>query len=148
MKKIVFIVAAVALMLAIQPEAKSQAALYNLLSTPYNLTKDTISNAATVTLTSGVVSGGSVTATVQVNITEISGTTAGTLTLFGSLNGTEWIALTDASAVPAIATKTATDVASQAFIWRVTGNPMRYYRVSWVGTGTMSDSFTAQLVVR
>lgn len=148
MKKIVFIIAAVALMLAIRPEAKSQAALYNLLSTPYGLTSDTISNAATVTLTSGVVSGGSVTATVQINITEISGTTAGTITLFGSLNGTEWIALTDASAVPAIATKTATDVASQQFIWRVTGNPMRYYRVSWTGTGTMSDRLTAQLVVR
>jgi hypothetical protein len=145
-KKLIFILSAVALLIVCQPEAKSQS-LYKLLST-YSKEVDTVTNAATSILTSGLVSSGSTTATVQVNITELSGTTAGTLTLFGSIDGTNFIALTDATAVPAIATKTATDVASQSFLWRVTGNPMRYYRVSWTGSGTMAATFNAQLTSR
>lgn len=82
--------------------------------------------------------------TIQVFITETSGVTAGTLTLQGSLNGTDWVALTDATAVPAIATKTATDVASQTFHWVLNHNPMRFYRISWTGSGTMVDTFTAK----
>lgn len=146
MKKIIFIFAAVALLLAFKPEVKAQG-VYNLLSS-YSSVKDTVSNAGTAYLQTGPIADKTTTVTVVINATELSGTTAGTITLFGSLDGTNWIALTDSTAVPAIAAKTATDVATQSFMWRVSDNPVRYYRVSWTGSGTMSDWFTAQLIVR
>jgi hypothetical protein len=146
MKKIGFIILAIVAVLMVAPQAKSQA-LYNLLST-YSLTSDTTVNAGTSVLSTGLVGTSAGTATVVINITKISGTVAGTITLQGSLDNSNWIALTDATAVPAIATKTATDVASQSFMWRVTGNPVRYYRVSWTGTGTMSARFNAQAIIR
>lgn len=147
MKKLIFLLAAFALVLTFQEVKAQKGGLYKLTSV-YSLPSDTVTNATTVYLTSPEVKDVDGTATIVINATEISGTTAGTITLQGSLDGTNWIALTDATAVPAIATKTATDVASQSFMWRVTGNPVRFYRVSWAGSGTMSDSFTAQLVVR
>lgn len=118
--------------------------LKNPLS-PY-ATSDTVVNTATAYLTSDRVAGPAQTVTVQVVCTEISGTTAGTITLQGSINGTNFVALTDSTTVPNITTKTATDVASQSFTWQVTNSPYLYYRVSWTGSGTMSNKFSAKIM--
>lgn len=118
------------------------------LKSVYSLTRDTVTNTATITLTSTRVpssAGGST--LVWVAVTKISGTVGGTITLQGSIDGTNWKAANTADTQTALATVTATD-ASNTYHWRLTGNPYPYYRVSWTGTGTMSASFTSKLQVR
>lgn len=126
--------------------AQAQTSVLADLKSVYSLTSDTVVNTATVTLTSAAISGPAQDVSVQIVCTEISGTTAGTITLLGSLDGTNFVALTDSTTVPAITTKTATDVASQSFLWNIKGSPYRYYRVSWTGSGTMSNRFSAKLM--
>jgi hypothetical protein len=109
---------------------------------------DSVTNAGTTYLTSGAVTGTKAIVSVQVTAAEISGTTAGTLSLLGSLDGTNFKAATLAEVSTAVNTYTATDVTSQTFIWRITGNPYKYYRVSWTGTGTMLDTFSAVMIAR
>lgn len=84
---------------------------------------------------------------VQIIANKTSGTVAGTITLMGSLDGVNWKAATITEASTALNTYTATDVASQTFIWRLTGAPYLYYEVSWTGTGTMVATFTATAYV-
>lgn len=115
------------------------------MKSTFDLSSDTVTNTGTVWLQATNVKG-SGDANVQVVCTKISGTVAGTLTLQGSLDGINFVALTDTTSVPAIPTKTATDVASQTFLWRVTNHPCVAYRVSWTGSGTMAASFTASLL--
>lgn len=79
-----------------------------------------------------------VTTTIHFEAAETSGTTAGTVSLYGSVDGTNYRAISST-------TFTATDVATQGFIWTLTGSPVPYYRVTWTGSGTMVDTFTAKL---
>lgn len=118
------------------------------LKSSFNLTSDTVTNTATGYLQATALSGAKGVASIQIVITKISGTVAGTITLQGSNDGTNFIALTNTSTVPQIATATATDVASQTFGWTIGLNVWRYYRVSWTGAGTMSARFTGKLHVR
>jgi len=117
---------------------------YNPLGS--SLESDTVVNSATAYLTTRVVSPApAVTSTIRVIATEISGTTGGTITLLGSLDGTTFKAMTTPNTVTALATHTATDVASNQYDWIITGSPFLYYRVSWTGTGTMSATLSAKL---
>lgn len=86
----------------------------------------------------------SLSTTIQVNITKISGTVAGTVTLQGSLDGVSYNTATS-GALAITATYTATDVAAQSKSWVIVNNPYRYYRVSWTGSGTMVATMTAQI---
>ncbi len=122
----------------------ANAQVYSLLS-PYSIASDTAVNTTPTFLSSGVISPApAVTTTIEVAVTKISGTVAGTITLQGSMNGTSWKALNTPNTVTALATHTATD-ASATYHWIITGSPFPYYRVSWTGSGTMSASFTAKL---
>ncbi len=124
--------------------AKAQEDLLNPLS-PY-ATSDTVTNSGTAYLTTGLISrAAATTTTIRVIATEISGTTGGTISLLGSLDGTTFKALTTPNTVTALATHTATDVASNQYDWIISGSPFLYYRVSWTGTGTMSARFTAKI---
>lgn len=116
------------------------------LKSVYSLTRDTVTNTATITLTSTRVPVGN-NVTVYVAVTKISGTVGGTLTLMGSFDGTTFKALNTMDTQTALATITATD-ATNTYHWRLNGNPMPFYRVSWTGTGTMSASFTSRLQAR
>lgn len=69
---------------------------------------------------------------------KVSGTIAGTVTLMGSVDGIHFKPALVAEASTAIPTFTATDVATQSYVWRLTGSPYAYYGISWTGTGTMS----------
>jgi len=112
-----------------------------------NLTIDTVANTGTtyVSTTSRLKNDGHYTNTViQVNVTKISGTVGGTISLQGSVDGTNWKALNTAETQTALATVTATD-ATNSYHWRLNGSPFQFYRVSWTGTGTMSASFGAVL---
>lgn len=108
--------------------------------------RDTVTNTATAYLTSPrVVAKGIV--TIQVNVTKISGTVGGTISLQGSLDGTNFKALNTVETQTALATITATD-ATNVYHWRLSANHFPYYRVSWTGTGTMSASFTSKILVK
>lgn len=113
----------------------------------FNLASDTVVNAATGYLQSQM-KGSQESVAVQVVATKISGTVAGTLSLLVSLDGVNFKAAQLSEVATAVNTYTATDVASQTFIWRITGNPYLWYRISWAGTGTMSASFTGKILGR
>lgn len=106
---------------------------YSQIATcPTMIAGDTVVNTATVNkqLTT---TGNYNAAGVQIVITKISGTVAGTTKLQGSLNGTNWEDIGSAF--------THTDVASQAKLFAITGGvPYVYLRTTSVGSGTMSAS--------
>lgn len=146
MKKLFALIFLFALALTINVQAQTVADMYSSYGT--SSLKDTVTNTATGYLTSPAVSSSNRIVTVQVTCTELSGTTAGTISLLGSIDGTNFVALLAGETSTAIPTKTALDVASQTFLFRVIDNPCKYYRVSWTGSGTMSDSFTAKILTR
>lgn len=121
-------------------ETKAQVA--NFLS-PYSLTSDTVTNTGTVYLQSPrLVAADATGTTIWIAVTKISGTVGGTITLQGSLDGTNFKALNTVDTQTALATITATD-ASNTYHYRLSSSHFPYYRVSWTGTGTMSASFRA-----
>jgi hypothetical protein len=105
---------------------------------------DTVVNTATVNKsvgTGGRVTGAYSAASVQIIITKISGTVAGTTKLQGSLNGTNWEDIGSAF--------THTDVASQAKLFTITGGvPYTYLRTTSTGSGTMSASVSLCYVLK
>lgn len=109
---------------------------------------DTVTNTATNYLTSiAKTSVGVLYTTISCNVTKISGTVAGTITLQGSIDGTTFSAVKTLETQTSVATITAAD-ASAGYHWRLYGNPFTYYRVTWTGAGTMAASFTAKIIQR
>lgn len=84
---------------------------------------------------------------IEVVVTKTSGTVGGTITLQGSLDGTNFKALNTPNTQTALATITATD-ASNRYHWWLSGNPFVFYRVSWTGTGTMVATASAKVLSR
>jgi hypothetical protein len=146
MKKFLYIIGALVAIIAlstIQSKAQEKS-----LYSPYSLSSDTVTNAGTAYLTARTPSNkSSDRVTVQVVVTKISGTVGGTISLLGSIDGSNFVALNTEETQTALATKTAAD-ASGTYHWRLKSNDFTYYRVSWTGTGTMSASFTAQILAR
>lgn len=140
MKKYIFLLIGFVASLTVSAQV---ADFYNPLGT--NLTIDTVTNTGTSYVTSRKLSDLSASyTTIQVNVTKISGTVGGTISLQGSLDGTNFKALNTAETQTALATITATD-ATNVYHWRLNGSPFLYYRVSWTGTGTMAASFGAKI---
>ena len=126
----------------------AQAQLRDFKQADPNKTLDTVTNTATVTLsTIKMTPTSSASTLVWVAVTKISGTVGGTLTLQGSLDGTNYKAINTPNTQTALATVTATD-ATNTYHWNLTGCPFQYYRVSWTGTGTMAASFSAKILSR
>jgi hypothetical protein len=75
--------------------------------------------------------------TLQAIVTKTSGTLAGTITLQGSLNDTNYVTIPTQAVVGAASTYTVTDVATQSVAFIVNNSPYRYFRLSWTGAGTM-----------
>jgi hypothetical protein len=101
---------------------------------------DTIVNTGTVNKAFSSSSGFSA-AGIQIVITKISGTVAGTTKLQGSVNGTNWEDIGSAF--------THTDVASQAKLFTVTGGvPYTQLRTTSVGSGTMSAQVRVSYVLK
>lgn len=133
MKRLFSLLLALALVAGASAQSAMTSAAY-----PAN-TIDTVTNSATKYLVSGKVSQGA-TVTVAFTATEISGTTGGTATLQGSLDGAVWYTIGSAY--------TLTDVATQTTSFKVTSACDLYYRVAVTGTGTMSDKIAAKVLVR
>jgi len=82
---------------------------------------------------------------IQTVITKISGTVAGTVTLQGSNDGTNYV--TVSSSYSDAQTHTATNVATSTKLFTITGSPYKYYRLSYTGSGTMSATIKGYVVV-
>lgn len=86
---------------------------------------------------------------VQLNFVKTSGTLGGTVTLLGSNDGVNYTALTDATSSPTITTYTVIDAGSfaapQSTLKFYGPHVMKYYKVTWAGTGTMLGYMKAYL---
>jgi len=84
---------------------------------------------------------------VQALITKASGTGAGTMTLYGSNDGINYFAVTDATSTPTVTTYTVTDAgtyaAPQTTKWDLGFHKYAAYRLTHVGSGTMVTRFKA-----
>jgi len=126
---------------------ETKAQVYSLVS-PYGFTSDTLTLAAatgTVYLSTVAVSPApAVTTTFYVDVDELSGTTAGTATLQGSMDGVTWKAMNTPNTATALATFTIADNDGN-YHWIISGSPFPYYRVSWTAT---TATFSAILKVK
>lgn len=113
----------------------------NLVS-EHGLVRDTVTNTGTAYLQARI-AGHKNTLGFHVVVTAISGTVAGTITLQGSNDGVNFVALTDTTSVPSIPAKTVANASASYAFW-LQGSPFLYYRVSWTGSGTMVASFTCR----
>jgi hypothetical protein len=114
----------------------------------YNKTSDTLTLAAatgTVVMTTPAITSEPATnTTVRFKITEYSGTTAGTATLLGSLDGITYKAIVTPNTVTALATHTVADAASAVYDWVLSACPYPYLQVSWTATtATFSSKIEA-----
>lgn len=127
------------------------------LKSVINNALDTVTNAGTKTLTSAKTTLPYKTISVDVTVTKLSGTIAGTITLQGSVNGVNYVTVptafieTPSGQAPystgGAATFTATNVTTQTKIWSIIGHPYVYYRVSYTGSGTMSGTIKGDIFV-
>lgn len=125
----------------------SKAQVYDMLATTGNAT-DTVNNTSTETLTKQI-NGSYDNVTVQVTITKISGTVAGTAILQASLDGVAYKTLCYGPAVvDSIPARTNVNVTTNSWTWPVGESKYIYYRVSITGSGTMSATVSAKIMVR
>ncbi|MES2382464.1 MAG: hypothetical protein V4538_15560 [Bacteroidota bacterium] len=108
----------------------------NMLS-PFSAVKDTTDNTSTSYVSLEVTKWYDDIA-IQSVVTKISGTVAGTVTLQGSLDGTNYNTVN--SSYANVTSYVPTNVTANTKIFVVTGSPYRYYRLSYAGAGTMSAS--------
>lgn len=117
--------------------ATAQVAPKALTTTSYGNLLDTVVNAATKVTTAYRVTTFKTGITGQVVVTKISGTVGGSITLQGSMDGTNWSTIGSAA--------TASDATANYSFNTTVG--WYYYRLSYAGTGTMSASLKAFLYV-
>ncbi len=116
----------------------------------YGNSTDSVTNAGNNYLKTTAVSGeGAI--TVQLVVTKLSGTAAGTAVIQGSLDGTNWVNINYATGGQTGAmndTFALTDVTSQTYAWFLPASPYIYYRVYVVGSGTQLIRLAATLIKR
>lgn len=146
MKKILFLSLFATLCFASQAQVA--------LKSQYGNAIDTVDNTGTKYLT---LQNSSLTATpitsfykvasVAVGVTEITGTTAGTITVQASLDNTVWYdvysSISNTGATYSFAPADVTTL--QAYRFRINSWSDRYLRIKYVGAGTMSAAFTAKV---
>lgn len=115
----------------------------NSMVSNYSLTSDTIVNSGTgyVGLTA---SNYYETIGIQCTVTKISGTVGGTVTVQGSIDGTNYV--TVSSSFSTAQTLSCTNVTTNTKLFVITGNPYKYYRLNYAGTGTMSATIKGYLL--
>lgn len=101
---------------------------------------DTIVDAATVSVSQKITTSLNV-ISFQAVVTKLSGTVAGTVILQASNDAVNYVDIsTD--------TLTLTDVTTNTFLWSVTSAPYQFYRLTGLGTGTMSAIISGFAVAR
>ena len=111
-------------------------------------TVDTVTNSGTGALYTQVTNGdGRV--TIQVNTQWVSGTVAGTITLYGSVDGVNYAPIVTKETQTALATITLasqTSAGTKAYFWRLTDCPFQYYQVGFSGGTTTVYYVTAWML--
>lgn len=118
---------------------KADAQVTNMLS-QYSLTVDTVTTGSKYLTAPSTISGYKKVVTIQFLAVEISGTTAGTAQVQGSLDGTNYYDIGSAY--------TLTDVASQVTSFIVSDFGSLYLRLKVTASGTMSDKIYAKFLTR
>jgi hypothetical protein len=141
-----FILAAV-MLFAVAATAQT----YTLLS-PYGNATDSVSNSATNYLYKQI-PGPAEVITIQLTITKLSGTGAGTATLWASLDGVTYVRLRE-TGYHSTTTSTNSDslaiknVTTQSIAWSVKPSTYLYYKVSVTGSGTELLTLAATAIQR
>jgi hypothetical protein len=118
------------------PVGKMGAGVSSSMLSVYSNTTDTVTNAATKTLTLPVTKAWYKTITIQAVVTKISGTAAGTVTLQGSNDGSNYV--TVSSSYSDAQTLSVSNTTTNTKLFKITGTPYLYYRLSYTGSGTMA----------
>ncbi len=113
------------------------------LKSQYNLNTDTITNAATKYLTL-LVKNPYQNVVIQPVVTKISGTAGGTVTLQVSNDGTNYATIS--SLYSNYQTLSVANVTTNTQLFVVTGSPYYYYRLKYVGSGTMACKITGLIL--
>lgn len=128
---------------------------YNELGGTTNIALDTVTNTATRFLTSQKSGGGATTTSIVVTVTELSGVSGGTLTLYGcntgclktSTTASQWVLVRQPDIQTGVVVITAADAAGASlYNWNITGSPYSFYRVTYLGAGTGVQTFAAKLM--
>ena len=107
----------------------------------YGKSVDTITNGSTKYLTSAKLIGYYKVVTIQFVVTEISGTTDGTVDIMGSMDGVNWYSLGDT-------TYSLGDATVNTQHWKLIDVGENYLRVKFTGSGTHSDKVTAVIYAK
>ena len=91
---------------------------------------DTLNNTETNTIALPQLTGGYYAIGIQAIVSRVSGTVGGTVFVQGSLDGTNWVSISD--------TLTLTNVAAQSKIWAFTPSVYQYHRVAFGSSGTLA----------
>jgi len=126
MKKLM-IIAALAFGMNVQATAQSAIKMPTVVG-------DTLTNAGTVTKTLPALTGAYAGVMLQTVLTKLSGTAAGTVQLYGSLDGVNY--------VPVDSVKTITNVTTQSFLHVCRVPIVQYLRLIYTGSGTQSTKTT------
>ena len=138
MKKLSLLIVAIAF---IGLSANAQSGFFKRASD--GKTTDTLTNSATVNMQLPI-SGFQNVVSIQPLVTKISGTTAGTLRLYGSLDGTNYVRI-NATTDSLVLANTA---GVQTKIFLVNNSPYAYYQVRVTGTGTESTKVQTYAIWR
>jgi len=102
-----------------------------LKSSPTHATTDTVDNAETVNQVINI-GGFQEVVTIQPILTKISGTAAGVVRLWGSIDGVNFVRVNPTDSL------TMTDVATKTKVFIVSPSAYTHYRISYTGVSTMS----------
>lgn len=137
----IFLSAAMILMVSFAASAQTEGTLRSLVSTTNGTALDTVNNTNSRSQLLRV-PGSYSAVTVLTTVTEISGTTAGSVKLWGSLDGTNYALVDTASFSPV------DQAAAQSHAWQVKPSTFTYYKVTYTGAGTMSAKLATKILRR
>lgn len=127
--------------IALPKESNAQANTVYLKSATSHVSTDTITN-ATVKTQYASISGYQDVLTIQTVVTKISGTTAGAVYLYGSLDNVNYVRIaTDSLLLANVST-------AQSKIWNVNPSTVQYYQLKVVPSGTQSTKIVTKAIYR
>lgn len=135
MKKLVFIF----LFALVASVASAQTG--SLISTTNSTAIDTVTNTGARSQVLAI-AGPQAVVTIISTVTEISGTTDGTVKLYGSIDGTNYALIDTNDFEPADQT------AAQSYAWNVVPSKYAYYKVTYTGAGTMAAKLSSKALWR
>jgi hypothetical protein len=115
----------------------------------YTLTNDTITNTGTVYSDVVTSTGAANSIVFQVVTTQLSGTSAGTAILQGSVDGTSYVTLSEKNGLIAGLPNDTLTISNGA-IWNITvlNSPWKYYKIKAVGSGTSSTKVVYKYIYK